>query len=41
MNMCICEICKKKYEEGTMFYSDTCDDCSKILDEAEKRLEIK
>lgn len=26
---CVCEICGEEYEEGTMFYDDTCDGCAK------------
>lgn len=24
-----CEICREEYEEGTMHYDDTCDECAK------------
>lgn len=27
--MNICEICGEEFEEGTMYYDDTCDECAK------------
>ena len=29
MKICTCEICGEEYEENTMFYDDTCDECAK------------
>lgn len=26
---CTCEICGLEYEEGTMHYDDTCDECAR------------
>jgi hypothetical protein len=33
--MCTCEVCGEEYEEGSMHYDDTCDNCARdngILD---------
>lgn len=27
--MQVCEICGEEFEEGTMYYNDTCDECAK------------